>query len=56
MPYSISVDTGGTFTDVVVSNDAGDFTIGKALTTKDRIFVGIRAAGEFDPSLRAVEF
>src|ERR1700751_811153 len=46
MPYSISGDTGGTFTDVVVADDGGNFTIGKALTTRDRIFVGIRGALE----------
>ncbi|MGC4253012.1 MAG: hydantoinase/oxoprolinase family protein [Sphingobium sp.] len=46
MSYTISVDTGGTFTDVVVSDESGRFTIGKALTTKDRIFVGIRGALE----------
>ena len=32
MHYRISVDVGGTFTDVVVTDEAGDFTIGKALT------------------------
>lgn len=42
--WRISVDTGGTFTDVVVADDAGRFTIGKALTTPDRIFNGLRAA------------
>ncbi|MDR6293131.1 MULTISPECIES: hydantoinase/oxoprolinase family protein [Inquilinus] len=44
MTYRISVDTGGTFTDVVVSDSAGTFTIGKALTTPDRIFEGMRGA------------
>ena len=42
--WRISVDTGGTFTDVVVADSAGGFTIGKALTTPDRIFSGLRAA------------
>ncbi len=42
--WRISVDTGGTFTDVVIGDAAGRFTIGKALTTQDRIFVGLRAA------------
>lgn len=42
--WRISVDTGGTFTDVVVADAAGRFTIGKALTTPERIFVGLRAA------------
>lgn len=42
--WRVSVDTGGTFTDVVVADDAGRFTIGKALTTPDRIFNGLAAA------------
>lgn len=42
--WRISVDTGGTFTDVVVADAHGDFTLGKALTTPDRIFNGLRAA------------
>ena len=42
MPYRISVDTGGTFTDVVVTDDSGQFTIGKALTDKQRAFASIR--------------
>ncbi|MFE0015925.1 hydantoinase/oxoprolinase family protein [Mesorhizobium sp. NPDC059054] len=44
MTYRISVDTGGTFTDVVVSDSAGTFTIGKSLTTPNRIFEGMRNA------------
>ncbi len=44
MPYSISVDTGGTFTDVVVSDDTGNFTVGKALTTPRRVFEGMQRA------------
>ncbi len=44
--WRISVDTGGTFTDVVIGDALGRFTIGKALTTPDRIFVGLRAALE----------
>lgn len=42
--WRISVDTGGTFTDVVVVDDSGRFTIGKALTTPARIFGGLTAA------------
>ena len=38
--YRISVDTGGTFTDVVVSDPQGRLTIGKALTTPERSFDG----------------
>jgi N-methylhydantoinase A len=44
MKYRVSVDTGGTFTDVVVGDERGVFTIGKALTTPDRIFSGMQAA------------
>lgn len=43
MPYRISVDTGGTFTDVVVTDGDGRFTVGKALTDKQRAFASIRA-------------
>lgn len=43
MTYRISVDTGGTFTDVVVTDDRGAFTVGKALTDPARAFESIRA-------------
>lgn len=48
--YRIAVDTGGTFTDVVVSSDEGTMCVGKALTTYGRVFDGFeqsvdRAAG-----------
>ncbi len=43
--FSISVDTGGTFTDVVVSNVvSGKITVGKSLTTYDRASVGLKNA------------
>ncbi|MDO8211743.1 hydantoinase/oxoprolinase family protein [Conexibacter sp. CPCC 206217] len=44
MGYRISVDTGGTFTDVVVADDDGELHIAKALTTYERAFEGIAAA------------
>jgi N-methylhydantoinase A len=44
MAFRISVDTGGTFTDVVVADAHGIRAIGKALTTPARIFEGMRAA------------
>lgn len=44
MGYRISVDTGGTFTDVVVSDPAGRLVIGKALTTPERAFTGLANA------------
>jgi N-methylhydantoinase A len=40
--YRIGVDTGGTFTDVVVSDPAGARTTAKARTTPGRIFDGMR--------------
>ncbi len=46
MRYRISVDTGGTFTDVVLADSKGIRSIGKALTTPQRIFEGMRAAIE----------
>src|SRR5260221_7783222 len=42
MGLRISVDTGGTFTDVVVVDETGQFHIGKALTTPERIFGGMQ--------------
>lgn len=42
--WRITVDTGGTFTDIVVADDQNRLTIGKALTTPDRIFNGMHAA------------
>ncbi len=44
MGYRITVDTGGTCTDVVVVNDAGTLITGKAITTPARIFQGIEDA------------
>ncbi|MCP8895269.1 hydantoinase/oxoprolinase family protein [Shinella daejeonensis] len=59
MKYRISVDTGGTFTDVVVQDDRGKVVIGKSLTTPDRIFHGMRgamqmAAGELGVSVETL--
>ena len=36
MGFRISVDTGGTFTDVVIADAHGIRAIGKALTTPER--------------------
>ncbi|KJF70621.1 hydantoinase/oxoprolinase family protein [Agrobacterium arsenijevicii] len=44
MSYRISVDVGGTFTDVIVVTAAGERIIGKSLTTPDRAFDGISSA------------
>ena len=56
MTYRISVDTGGTFTDVVVSGGESGLVVGKALTTPARAFDGLSAsiadaAGQMDLSL-----
>jgi N-methylhydantoinase A len=42
--FRIAVDTGGTFTDVVVSGDDGTLAVGKALTTYGRVFDGFKAS------------
>lgn len=44
MTYQISADTGGTFIDVVISDESGRKTIGKALTTHDRVSRGLSEA------------
>jgi len=44
MAFRISVDTGGTFTDAVAADARSIRSIGKALTTPQRIFDGMRAA------------
>lgn len=41
--YTISVDIGGTFTDVVVFRDGGQTAVGKALTTPDDLRQGVLA-------------
>ncbi len=46
MSYRITVDTGGTFTDMVVASDSGKQVIGKAPTTPERIFNGRKGALE----------
>jgi N-methylhydantoinase A len=52
MGYRISVDTGGTFTDVVVAEPEGRLRIGKALTSAERAFDGIEEAlAEIVPEL-----
>lgn len=44
MGYRIAADTGGTFTDIVLTDLSGQLHIGKALTTPDRIFHGMHEA------------
>lgn len=45
-PYTISVDTGGTFTDLILSDSDRVLGLYKASTTQDDLFVGISAAIE----------
>src|SRR3990170_3005298 len=53
MGYRISVDTGGTFTDVVAADPEGRLRIGKALTSRERAFDGIREGlAQIAPELR----
>jgi N-methylhydantoinase A len=42
--YRIAVDTGGTFTDLVLADERGGLALGKSLTNYDRIFVGVEGA------------
>ncbi|WP_190812969.1 hydantoinase/oxoprolinase family protein [Saccharopolyspora pogona] len=46
MPFAVSADTGGTFIDVVVRDENNDHYVGKALTTHNRVFDGMRQALE----------
>lgn len=54
MSYTISVDTGGTFTDIVVADGAGRLTLGKALTTPARAFDGMSRALEVTAADRGI--
>jgi len=59
MKYKIGVDTGGTFTDVVVLDEQGTITTGKALTTYHDFAEGVGsaievAAGKLELSVEAL--
>jgi N-methylhydantoinase A len=41
MGYRIAIDTGGTFTDVVLADQQGEMYLGKAPTSHERIFQGV---------------
>jgi N-methylhydantoinase A len=41
MEYNLGVDIGGTFTDCVVVDEAGELTVGKALSTPDNFAQGV---------------
>src|SRR5271154_1931690 len=44
MGFRIAIDTGGTFTDLVLTDEHGNTYLGKAPTTHGRIFHGINGA------------
>ncbi|MBI2917619.1 MAG: hydantoinase/oxoprolinase family protein [Chloroflexi bacterium] len=44
MKYAIGVDTGGTFTDIVVLSDQGELTMAKAPTTPHKFALGVMDA------------
>lgn len=59
MSYRITADIGGTFTDVVIADTAGQLVIGKAPTTPQRAFAGIfealvGAARQFERTVESV--
>jgi N-methylhydantoinase A len=55
MPFKIAVDTGGTFTDVVLADDDGRFSLSKAPTTPRRVFEGIGNALSVAAQERSLE-
>jgi N-methylhydantoinase A len=59
MGYRVSVDTGGTFTDVVVAGEQGELLLGKAPTERGRAFSGVgnalaEVAAELDIPVEAL--
>lgn len=53
MSFRIAVDTGGTFSDVVIADeDGGGLWVGKSATTPARVFEGISAALRFGAAER----
>ena len=57
MSYRIAVDTGGTFSDVVVADAAGgELWVSKAPTTPDRVFDGISEALAYGASEHGLTF
>ena len=54
MRYRIAVDTGGTFTDVVLTDERGDLWLAKAPTTPDRVFEGVSQALAFGAEERGL--
>jgi N-methylhydantoinase A/oxoprolinase/acetone carboxylase beta subunit len=44
MSYRIAVDSGGTFTDAVLVDEAGNFLSAKAPTTPDDVTIGTRCS------------
>src|SRR4051812_34111574 len=56
MSYRIAVDTGGTFSDVVVTDEDGRLSVSKASTTPERIFRGISQALGYAAEDRGLAF
>jgi N-methylhydantoinase A len=55
MSFRIAVDTGGTFTDVVVADEQGGaLWAGKAPTTRERVFDGVAAALAYGAQSRSL--
>ena len=55
MGYRIAIDTGGTFTDVVLADEERNFLLGKAPTDNQRIFVGSKPVGQAKTNCRKPE-
>jgi N-methylhydantoinase A len=53
--FRIAVDTGGTFSDVVLADDEGHFSLSKAPTTPRKIFDGISQALELAAAERSLD-
>ena len=56
MSYSLAIDVGGTFTDAVLVNSAGDCWTDKTLTTHDDLLRGFFSAAELVLSRAGVSF
>src|SRR5712692_4195554 len=54
MSFRIAVDTGGTFSDVVLLDDSGELSLSKAPTTPERVFDGISEALELSAAERGL--
>jgi N-methylhydantoinase A len=55
MSFRIAVDTGGTFSDVVITDESGKLHVSKAPTTPRRAFEGVGTALEFAAQERGMD-